>query len=122
MDKYKPQFAKQPHKKHKAKNNPRPTAEDKCYYHGTPFAHLHEVFFGNGRRQLSIKHSMQRRLCYWCHEGPEGVHNNPAFNFQLKQEFQGIFEAQHSKGEFIKIFGKDYLNMTFEEFIKKGAA
>jgi hypothetical protein len=112
---------KQKIKKHKAKNNPVPTENDLCYYHKTPYARNHEIYYGN-RRQLSIKHGMQRRLCFWCHEGPEGVHNNPLFNFNLKQEFQGIFEVNHSKGEFIKLFGKDYLNMTFEEFIKKGAA
>lgn len=45
-----------PHKKHKPKNNPRPTIEDRCEYPGCyqGNAHAHEVFFGNGRRQLSI--------------------------------------------------------------------
>lgn len=107
-------------KQKKAKNNPKPTVKDRCYYCGTPFAHLHEVFFGNGKRQLSIEYGMQRRLCYWCHEGPDGVHNNPRFNFQLKQEFQEIFELQHGHEKFMEVFGRNYLDMTYEEFIKKG--
>lgn len=52
--------------------------------------------------------------------GPDGVHNNPRFNFQLKQEFQEIFEKQHGHEKFMEVFGRNYLSMTYEEFIKKG--
>lgn len=110
-------------KQKKAKNNPRPGANDKCAICGRSNAHLHEVFYGKNR-QNSIKYKMQIRLCYWCHEGDEkhkeGVHYNPVFDFMLKQKFQKKFEQEWSHEKFMQVFGKNYLGMTFEEYKKKG--
>ncbi|NLD49901.1 MAG: hypothetical protein GX660_22390 [Clostridiaceae bacterium] len=106
-------------KQKKAKNNPRPGSNDLCAICGKSYAHLHEIYFGKNR-QNSIEHKMQIRLCFQCHEGKDGVHNNPVFDFMLKQHYQQKFEQQRSREEFVKIFGKNYLNMSFEEYKKKG--
>jgi hypothetical protein len=86
----------------KAKNNPRPTADDICQYKlpdgsicGRPYAHLHEVFFGTGQRQKSIQWRMQIRLCHEHHEDPsskENPHYNAEIDMKYKQEFQEKFE------------------------------
>jgi hypothetical protein len=106
----------------KAKNNPVPTAEDLCAICRTPYAHLHEVFFGTGNRQKSIKWGMQIRLCYFHHNDPNNHVSNPHFNArvdkQLKEEYQYKFEAARimegmgadaARTLFIREFGRNYL-------------
>lgn len=92
----------------KAKNNPKPTAEDICRYCKTGYASLHEVYYGTGRRQLSIKYGMQARLCMYCHTE---VHKYPlqGKDLELKQEFQRKFEETGSREEFIRLFSRNYL-------------
>lgn len=98
-------------KRKRAKNNPKPTANDICQYPGCgrPFAQLHEVFFGSGRRQLSIKYGLQVRLCAEHHLGVLGPHQNREYDLQLKREAQAKFERIHSRVEFVRIFGRNYL-------------
>jgi len=95
----------------RAVNNPLPTIDDICEVCGKPYAANHEIFFGNGKRQLSIKYGMQKRLCYEHHNKPNG--DNPHFNKQIddayKKEYQQKFEAEYSRELFIMIFGKNYL-------------
>lgn len=109
-----------PKKKKKAKNNPKPTEQDRCIVCGKPYASMHEVFYGKNR-QNSIEYGTQVRLCYEHHTGQLGVHNNPDFNLKLKQQGQVLFELCYSHEEFMQIYGRDYLNLTLEEFIRIGA-
>jgi hypothetical protein len=97
-------------KKHKkrAKNNPRPTENDLCKYHNTPFAQTHEVFEGTGQRQLSIKYGMQVKLCNECHRDIQ-THPLQGRDLALKQEFQNRFEQEHTRQDFIRLFGRNYL-------------
>jgi hypothetical protein len=96
-------------KQQKAKNNPMPTAEDICRWHQTPYAQTHEVYEGNGRRQLSIKYGMQVKVCNECHRDIQ-LHPLHGRDLELKQEFQRKFEAEgNSREGFIRIFGKNYL-------------
>lgn len=99
------------HRRPRLKNNPVPTVNDICEYPGCgqAYAHSHEIFFGSGKRQLSIKYGLQKRLCYAHHEGPDGPHHNRAYDLQLKREAQSNFEITHSRAEFIALFGKSYL-------------
>jgi hypothetical protein len=112
-------FAKPPPKKQRrAKRNKRPTDQDCCIITGKPYAALHEVFYGKNR-QKSIEWGMQVRLSPEYHnQGAQAVHNNPRFNFRLKQEYQAIFESRHGHELFMQEFGSDYLAMTFEDFMK----
>lgn len=95
-------------KKHRAKNNPRPTYEDVCIICGAGYAHLHEVY-GGKNRQISIKHKLQARLCFNHHTGLQGVHGNIVFDLSLKRQAQEEFEKTHSREEFLKIIGRSYL-------------
>jgi hypothetical protein len=94
----------------KAVNNPPPSADDYCTVCGVGYAHNHEIIFGNGRRQLSIKYGMQVRLCQEHHQGNEGVHFNKEFDTRLKQQAQRRFEAEiGSREDFRSIFGESYI-------------
>lgn len=98
------------HRHHRPKNNAKPTINDICEYPdcGQPYAHLHEIFFGRGKRQLSIKYGLQKRLCYEHHEGPLGPHLNRAYDLQLKREAQAEFERVYGRAEFVRLFGRNY--------------
>lgn len=115
-------FPKPDKKKQKrAKNNPKPTIEDKCYVCNAPYAATHEVFYGRGKRQLSIKYKMQAKLCYEHHEHTRtGIHFDKRFDFKVKQIYQRKFEKEYSREKFIEVFGRNYLDMSFEEYIHKG--
>ncbi|MCX8129753.1 MAG: hypothetical protein N3I35_06605 [Clostridia bacterium] len=123
MSEYKPMFGKGvKRKKRKAKNNPRPTDQDCCAITGKPYAELHEVFYGVNR-QKSIQYGMQIRLSPEYHRiGANAVHNNPAFDLQLKQEFQKNFEAEHGHDKFMAVFRKNYIGITVEEYKRQGVA
>lgn len=78
----------------------------------TQNTHIHEVFFGNPKRQLSIKHGLCVCLCARHHNGSnEAVHFNRTLDIKLKKYAQQ--KAMEHYGwtvdEFIKIFGKSYL-------------
>ncbi len=96
-------------RRHRPKNNAKPTINDVCERCGRPYAHLHEVFFGRGKRQLSIKYGLQKRLCYEHHEGASGPHLNREYDLQLKREAQAKFERVHGRAEFVRLFGRNYL-------------
>ena len=81
----------------------------KCHLCGsTWYVEKHHVFSGPYRK-ASEKHGMTVDLCASCHRGPQGVHQNAELNRRLKREFQGIFEQEHSREEFRRIFGKSYI-------------
>jgi hypothetical protein len=102
-------YPKPKHKKQRrAVNNPLPTIDDICRYDGRPYAQTHEVYEGNGRRQLSIKYKMQVKVCDECHRDIQ-LHPLQWRDLELKQEFQRKFEQEHSREEFRKLFGKSYL-------------
>lgn len=103
-------YPKPKYKKKRAKNNPVPTYDQVCRYHpNRHYAQTHEVYEGNGRRQLSIQYGMQVHLCPECHRE---VHANPlrGKDLELKQEFQRKFETQHGRDMFIKTFMRNYLD------------
>ena len=80
-----------------------------CYRCGATYSvALHEPLCGKNR-QLSIKHKLQVPLCFNCHRL---AHDEPTqeFNNQLKKEMQLKFEETHNRSEFVKIFGRNYLD------------
>ena len=64
-----------------------------------------EVFEGS-YRQASIKYGMVCPFCKTCHSQ---FHNDIMFNLFYKVMFEKEFLKTHSKEEFIKIFGQDYI-------------
>jgi hypothetical protein len=97
------QFAKPKIKKHRPKNNPKPTADDICMITGKIFAETHEIFYGPNR-QLSIRYGLQVKLSQEYHTGPKGPHHNREFDLELKRIGQAKFEQSHSRAEFMEIF------------------
>ena len=69
----------------------------------------HHVF-GGANRNLSERYGLKIYLCHNHHnEKPLGVHHNKDYRILVKQIAQSAFERQYSHGEFMKIFGKNYL-------------
>lgn len=69
----------------------------------------HHVFGGTANRKLSEKYGLCANLCMACHIGDDGVHFNQDKNLELKRIYQHVFEIEHTREEFRKIFGKSYL-------------
>lgn len=74
--------------------------------------HKHHIFEGTGRRKLSEKWGCWCYLCARHHNmSNEGVHFNKALDLKLKQQCQKAWEFKFgSREEFIKTFGKNYLD------------
>ena len=80
--------------------------KEKCSYCGSYRSiEVNEVFEGKNR-QVSIKNGFCISLCYECHEK---FHNDREFNLYYKRLFQKEFEKTHSREEFIKLIGRNYL-------------
>lgn len=71
--------------------------------------HLHEIFGGTGRRELSKYYGLVVPLCYECHEGDNGVHKNRVYDIALKEEGQKAFEEHYPDEDFLEVFGRNYL-------------
>lgn len=69
----------------------------------------HHVFYGTANRKQSEKYGMTVWLCQMHHTGNRGVHFDKALDTKLKEIGQKKFEETHSREEFIKIFGRNYL-------------
>ena len=79
----------------------------------------HHVFPG-GLRKKSEKYGAVVDLCHWCHnEPPNGVHHNRARANLLKQRAQIMLmrEQGWTKEDFIREFGKNYLDEEQEGFV-----
>lgn len=85
--------------------------EQECYISGKTNCDLvrHEIYFGKNR-QASKKNG------FWVYLTPEwhnlskySVHLNKQTDFKLKQDCQMKFEETHSREEFLKLIGKNYL-------------
>ena len=70
---------------------------------------LHHIMHGTANRRLSTRYGLVCWLCKWHHRGKYGVHYNAELNRKLQAEAQTAFERAHSREEWMKIFGKNYL-------------
>ena len=71
----------------------------------------HEVF-GGAYRQKSKRLGLWVCLCHIrCHQGPQGVHNDAQKALALKRyaQHRAMEEYGWSKDDFIREFGKNYL-------------
>ena len=87
------------------------TNEKKCDRCGTRAnLHKHHVFGGYGNRSLSEQYGLWVYLCAEHHNmGNDSVHQNKERDIELKQKAQRKFEEAHTREEFMKVFGKNYL-------------
>ena len=87
--------------------------EKVCYISGqTNNLHRHHIYFGTGLRQISEKHGFWVYLAGWLHnQSNDGVHgkNGRELDLMLKQHAQRKYEETHSREEFMKLIGRNYL-------------
>ncbi|MBQ6546910.1 MAG: hypothetical protein IJL74_02805 [Bacilli bacterium] len=78
---------------------------DKCIMCPKKRDNLHEVFYGTGKRQLSIKYGCVIPLCYKCHLR---IHKDSVLSIIWKVRCQEMFEKVYPNLDFMEIFGKNY--------------
>lgn len=72
--------------------------------------HRHHVFYGTANRKQSEIYGCWVWLCAYHHNGSmASVHANAMMDARLKQECQRKFEETHTREEFMKIFGRNWL-------------
>lgn len=69
----------------------------------------HHIFFGTANRKQSEKYGLKVYLCLMHHTGNRGVHFDKELDLKLKRIGQEKFEETHTREEFIKEFGRNYL-------------
>lgn len=84
--------------------------EKQCYVTGRVGAlHKHHIYGGPNRR-ISEREGFWVWLCPELHNmSNEGVHFNKEFDNQLKQRCQAEYEKTHSREDFMKLIGRNYL-------------
>ena len=85
--------------------------EKECWYCKSKYwLQLHHIYYGKNRMN-SDKHGFVVWLCEAHHTGPCGVHNTGGdfLDKRLKAECQKKFEEKHSRQEFMRIIGRNYL-------------
>ena len=71
----------------------------------------HHIFFGTANRKVSEKNGLKVWLTSEEHRGTYGVHGKFGrdLDIKLKQDAQRKYEETHTREEFIKLIGKNYL-------------
>ena len=86
--------------------------EKECYVCKTTRGlHLHHIYFGTGNRRISDANGFTVYLCGRHHNlSNSGVHFNVELDLELKQKCQRKYEETHSREEFMKLVGRNYLD------------
>lgn len=86
---------------------------EECYVCKTTHnIHKHEIFFGTGKRQLSIKYGLVVPLCGRHHNlSNAGVHFDSMLNEKLHKigQEKAMKHYEWTTKDFIRIFGRSYL-------------
>lgn len=82
-----------------------------CYFtKRTVNLHKHHIYEGEGRRERSEQFGLWVYLSGELHNGSEhGIHFGHDRDLFLKRIGQLAFEKEHSRQEFISLFGESYL-------------
>lgn len=87
-------------------------SKKRCYICRKQFdIHDHHIYFGTGKRNISEKHGFKVWLCQEHHQGTYGVHGKHGHDLDifLKKICQNMYERTHSREDFIKLIGKNYI-------------
>ena len=111
-------YPKPEYKKRRRKHKPSilQSKDGTCYlctrldgYYGRKQLQEHHIF-GGPNRIHSEAYGLKVYLCIEHHTcGPAAVHNNAEYMRLLHQDGQRAFERDHTREEFMKIFGRNYL-------------
>lgn len=72
--------------------------------------HRHEIFYGNANRKLSIEDGLVVFLKPEQHNmSNQGIHFNKRYDLMVKQAGQKEYEKTHSREEFVRRYGKNYI-------------
>lgn len=83
--------------------------KSECYYCGRwDDIEVHHVFGGVANRRMSEKYGLKVDLCPACHRKAHSWQGEE-MRQELHEEFQDKFEREHSRKEFIELFGRSYL-------------
>lgn len=77
-----------------------------CFLCLRPASEMHHTVFGRFRK-LSDKYGLIVPLCRECHDM---VHKDNKTALMLKQISQNAFDEKYGQGEFIKVFGVNFLD------------
>lgn len=81
-----------------------------CWECGRYGTEVHHVFYGTANRALSTQYKLLVGLCYNHHRGNMGVHHgNKELDMKLKRAGQTAFTEHYPEGDFLAVFGRNYL-------------
>lgn len=82
-----------------------------CYItKSTAELHKHHIYFGNPLRAVSEANGFWVWLSPALHNmSSSGVHFNREFDLRLKRECQRKYEETHTREEFLRLVGRNYL-------------
>ena len=69
----------------------------------------HHIFAGVANRKISERIGAWVMLCPQCHRGTDGAQYNALVNKRLKMDAQTAYERTHSREEWMRLIGKNYL-------------
>lgn len=80
-----------------------------CYICGLPNVHKHHVF-GGPNRKISEENGFWVYLCPFHHNMSDcGVHFDKSLDLEIKQACQMLYERKHTREEFMRLIGRNYL-------------
>lgn len=87
-----------------------------CYFcHTTLGLHNHHIYYGSANRKISDKNGFTVWLCARHHNmSNEGVHFEKRKDIYLKEQCQKKYEESHSRADFMRLIGRNYLGGTNE--------
>lgn len=86
------------------------TDKKQCYFCGRVCGlEKHHVFAGTANRRVSERLGLWVYLCHDHHTGKDGAQYDPIKNRQLKMDAQYAFERTHTRADWMRAIGKNYL-------------
>lgn len=87
-----------------------PMEPRQCYNCGGRIGiEVHHIYAGTANRRISDANGFWVYLCARCHRGDNGAQYS-SLGYKLKQECQKEFEKNHTRQEFMKLIGRNYLD------------
>jgi hypothetical protein len=81
-----------------------------CYICGRPRQAIHHCLHGTANRKHADRLKLVIPICFECHQGANGIHNNRKLDLRVIRCAQRKFEEKlGTREDFIRIFGKNYL-------------
>ena len=92
-----------------------PMEPEQCYNCGSRVApEVHHIYAGTANRSISDANGFWVYLCARCHRGKNGAQYS-SLGYRLKRECQEEFEKTHTREEFMKLIGRNYVTDEEEE-------